>query len=126
MALKYYFFKKCYFIIFNSFALRIFSNKYNQKKIIIGLQEYPDVMSVFLFCCFTVYVIKGKTFQISPTPVMFCLEKGLSRDSFMHCLKSCLKRSAPWRIDISNLFRSVTSSLHPLFSSCASSWATLA
>lgn len=79
-----------------------------------------------LFCCFAVYVVKGKNFQISPIPVMFCLEKELWRDSFMHCLESFLERSGPWTIDISNLFRSITRCLHHLCSSCASSWTKLA
>lgn len=74
-------------------------------------------MRVFLFFCCAVYVMKGKNFEISPTPVIFCLEKELTRDSFMHCLKSFSERSAPWRIDNSSSFRSslLNSSL---FSSC--------
>lgn len=85
-----------------------------RKKISICLQEYPDMMIVFLFCCSLVYVMKEKNIQISPTPVIFCLEKELTRDSFMHYLKSYSERSAPWGIDSSSLFRSLSSCLHHL------------
>lgn len=122
--MKVLFLTICYY--FNSLSLRIFSSKYDQKKISRGLKERPYVIRVLVFCCFLVYAMKGKNFQICPTPVMFYLEKGLPRDSFMHCLKSFSERSAPWRIDISNLFRSITSCLHHVSSSCASSWFKLA
>lgn len=117
MALKNYLQKYTLaFHYFNSFTLRIFSSKYIQKKNkhLFSLQEYPDMMIVFLFCCSLVYAMKEKNFQISPTPVIFCLEKELTRDSFMHYLKSYSERSAPWGIDSSSLFRSLSSCLHHL------------
>lgn len=85
------------------------------RKLSICLQEHRDMMRVFLFCCFPVYVMKGKNFQISPTPVRFCLENELTRDSFMHYLPSFSERSTPWRIYNSSLFRSMSSCLHQLF-----------
>lgn len=96
--------KYCYFCVF---TLQIFfCQKCNQKKISFGLQECPDMMKGFLFCCFCVSVMNSKNLHIPHAPDMFCLQKGLSRDSFIYCLKSFSKRSAPWIIDITNLFRS--------------------
>lgn len=83
------------------------------------------MMKGFLFCCFCVSVMKSKNLHVPPTPVMFCLQKGLSRDSFIYCLKSFSNRLAPWIIDITNLFRSTAKCYSLLSCSFAIFWTKL-